>query len=118
MADQESDIDKIKGQLKSLELRIRRLESALAYTEAAKKPDIREQVNAEGSGMASVAQEGDEKGLESQIGRFGLAWMGNIVLLFGITFLSQYLMNLGHQVLAVILGYTLPPHLSICFPII
>ena len=31
--------------------------------------------------------------------------MGNIVLLFGITFLTQYLMNLGHQLLAAILGY-------------
>ena len=30
--------------------------------------------------------------------------MGNIVLLFGITFLTQYLMNLGHQVVAVIIG--------------
>ena len=47
----------------------------------------------------------EEKGLESQIGRFGLAWLGNIVLLFGITFLTQYLMNLGHRFLSIILGY-------------
>ena len=52
-----------------------------------------------------AAESEEEKGLESQIGRFGLAWMGNIVLLFGITFLTQYLINLGHQVAAVILGY-------------
>ncbi len=31
--------------------------------------------------------------------------MGNIVLLFGIIFLMQYLMNLGHQLSAIILGY-------------
>ena len=47
----------------------------------------------------------EDKGLESQIGRFGLAWLGNIVLLFGITFLTQYLMNLGHRFLSVLLGY-------------
>ena len=39
MADQESEIDKIKGQLKSLELRIRRLESALAYSGPGNKKD-------------------------------------------------------------------------------
>ncbi len=105
MADQESEIDKIKGQLKSLELRIRRLESVLAYSEAAKEAGISEQVPVKGSGTVASVAENDGKGLESQIGRFGLAWMGNIVLLFGITFLSQYLMNLGHQVVAIILGY-------------
>jgi hypothetical protein len=106
MADQESEIDKIKGQLKSLELRIRRLESALAYSDAAKAASISEQVSDGGLSLtASSAADTEDKGLESQIGRFGLAWMGNIVLIFGITFLSQYLMNLGHHVIAVILGY-------------
>jgi hypothetical protein len=105
MADQESEFDQIKGQLKSMELRIRRLESALAYSEASGTKRIVEQDREMPPVTASTAAEAEEKGLESQIGRFGLAWMGNIVLLFGITFLTQYLMNLGHQVAAAILGY-------------
>jgi hypothetical protein len=48
----------------------------------------------------------EEKGLESKIGRFGLAWIGNIVLLFGIAFLTIYLMNLGYRLISVLLGYT------------
>jgi hypothetical protein len=48
---------------------------------------------------------GEEKGLESQIGQFGLAWLGNIVLLFGIILLTQYLMIQGFRFVSVILGY-------------
>ncbi len=105
MADQESELDKIRGQLNSMELRLRRLESAFVYS-GAKIPSIAEEKTRKPE-QETVTEDlnGEEKGLESQIGRFGLAWMGNIVLLFGITFLSQYLINLGSQVVAIILGY-------------
>lgn len=105
MADQESEIDKIRGQLNSIELRLKRLESALTYSDEKNVVSPGEQVQT--SEQATVPDDipGEEKGLESQIGRFGLAWMGNIVLLFGITFLMQYLMNMGHQFVAVVLGY-------------
>jgi hypothetical protein len=105
MADQESEMDKIRGQLNSIELRLRRLESALAYSESKKQADITEQTQNIERTAVSEDLNGEDKGLESQIGRFGLAWMGNIVLLFGITFLTQYLMNLGHQLLSALLGY-------------
>jgi hypothetical protein len=104
MADQESELDKIRVQLNSMDLRIRRLESTWAYSESAKTINKSEQEKVE-QATAPDTRTGEDKGLESQIGRFGLAWMGNIVLLFGITFLTQYLMNLGHQILAAILGY-------------
>jgi hypothetical protein len=51
------------------------------------------------------AENEEEKGLESQIGRFGLAWLGNIVLLFGIIFLSQYMVNLGYRFFSFLFGY-------------
>ena len=105
MADQESEIDKIRGQLNAMELRLRRLESAMAYSESKKQVNIIAQTQNPERTSVSTDLTGEEKGLESQIGRFGLAWMGNIVLLFGITFLTQYLMNLGHQLLAALLGY-------------
>lgn len=105
MADQESEIDKIRGQLNSIELRLRRLESALAHpgTRSSVSSDVQTQPIEQTD--VSYDPGSEEKGLESQIGRFGLAWMGNIVLLIGITFLTQYLMNLGQQLLGVIIGY-------------
>ncbi|MBE0646599.1 MAG: hypothetical protein IH596_02325 [Bacteroidales bacterium] len=43
--------------------------------------------------------------LESRIGEFGLAWLGNIVLFFGIIFLAQYLTNIQQPLLAALIGY-------------
>jgi uncharacterized membrane protein len=43
--------------------------------------------------------------IESKFGEFGLAWLGNLVLLFGIIFLMQYFQNTGHSILAPAFGY-------------
>jgi uncharacterized membrane protein len=43
--------------------------------------------------------------LESKIGEYGLAWLGNIVLFFGIIFLTQYITNLHYPLAATITGY-------------
>jgi hypothetical protein len=105
MAEQETELDRLRGQLAALELRLRRLEAAWAYG-GGKEAAIDEVPESIVSGKPSMtAESGEERGLESRIGRFGLAWMGNIVLLFGITFLSQYLMNLGQPLLAALIGY-------------
>jgi hypothetical protein len=106
MADQESELEKIGKRLQSIELRLSRLESALSIAENENtflqvdpKPVIVQPV---------VSELSDEEGagLESRIGRFGLAWLGNIVLLLGIAFLTQYLMTQGHRLISVLLGYT------------
>ncbi len=47
----------------------------------------------------------EEGGLEVSIGRFGLAWLGNVVLLFGIIFLIQYMTGEGLKFLPVLTGY-------------
>ena len=114
MADQENEIDKIRSQLNSMELRIRRLESALACSDAHNTVSGDEQARKFEQAAVSDSQTDDERGLESQIGRFGLAWMGNIVLLFGITFLTQYLMNLGHQLVAAFIGAAAYPGATLC----
>lgn len=44
-------------------------------------------------------------GLESNIGEYGLAWLGNIVLFFGITFLVQYLQVSGYKYFSPVFGY-------------
>jgi len=48
---------------------------------------------------------GDDSGLESSIGQYGLAWMGNIILLFGITFLTQYIQNIRTDLMAAVIGF-------------
>jgi hypothetical protein len=104
MKDHDQEMEKILISLDSIEARLTRLESALNI--AGDKPfvDHVKQLQAEKELDASVP-ESEEKGIESQIGRFGLAWLGNIVLLFGIIFLTQYIMTSGSVIVSFIIGY-------------
>lgn len=43
--------------------------------------------------------------LESHFGEYGLAWLGNIVLFFGITFFVQYLQVIDFKFISSILGF-------------
>jgi hypothetical protein len=105
MTDQESEIEIIKKRLLSIELRLMHLESLLSINkdEISRIQASQSQPVDPSPGSDTLNEE--DKGLESQIGRFGLVWLGNIVLLIGITFLIEYIMSLGHQYLSFILGY-------------
>jgi hypothetical protein len=102
MKDHDQEMEKILQSLRSMEARVSNLESALNIEKPFVNP-VKNQ-NAENASDASVS-ESEEKGIESQIGRFGLAWLGNIVLLFGIIFLTQYLMTFGNRIISFIIGY-------------
>ncbi len=43
--------------------------------------------------------------VEFRVGEYGMAWLGNIVLLFGITFLVQYLQNSGIRIFSILAGF-------------
>jgi hypothetical protein len=105
MADRDEEMGKILRNMHSLELRLSRLESALniTYIESVSTPE--EQLEASAILINENETIPEERGIESQIGRFGLAWLGNIVLLFGITFLSQYIMILGHRFFSALFGF-------------
>lgn len=46
-----------------------------------------------------------EDSIEFQVGGSGMAWLGNIVLLFGISFLAQYLQSSGYLVFSALIGF-------------
>lgn len=106
MADRDNEFEEISKRLQSIENRLSRLESGMVTAENEKLFPEEVSINTLNALQGSKdLPDDEEKGLESQIGRFGLAWLGNIVLLFGITFLTQYLMNIGQHYLSAILGY-------------
>ena len=105
MSSQDNSIEEIGRQLNSLESRLARLESILLNIDVKNINIPGEQVRSIASLPASEQLNEEEKDFESRFGRFGLAWMGNIILLFGIAFLTQYLLNIGQRTLSVILGY-------------
>jgi len=105
MADPNGEMEKILERLQSLELRLSRLESYQGISERESFPRSTEPDEGANRIIQADVLNDEEKGLESTIGRFGLAWLGNIVLLFGITFLCQYLLNMGYRVFSFMAGY-------------
>jgi hypothetical protein len=104
MENQNDELQKIERRLQSLEIRLGRLEAALNLNRE-EIPVVSEKPVTIVPSPETDVREDEDKGLESRIGRFGLAWLGNIVLIVGIAFLTQYLMNTGSRFISVILGY-------------
>jgi hypothetical protein len=104
MAHQGIKPEDFEDRLKSIELRLANLESELVLNNR-RQPflDAEELQTNESSSISELAID-EEKGIESRIGRVGLAWLGNIVLLFAIVFFTEYIMTQGHGLLSVIIG--------------
>ena len=46
-----------------------------------------------------------EGSIELRVGEYGMAWLGNIVLFFGVTFLVEYLQNTGNPLFSALVGF-------------
>lgn len=96
---QESNLELLE-RIKTLEKRLNRLEKNLNYENVVSGGEEIETKN-----FISNEIEIDDDEIESSIGQYGLAWMGNVVLFFGITFFVQYLQNLGYSYFSAIFGF-------------
>jgi len=105
MSDNENTLGTDGGNLvnriRDLENRVSHLENKLVMARSpGVKPDFEEvHKKAPETGIRGAAA------IESKFGEFGLAWLGNLVLLFGIIFLVQYFQNTGLKALAPVFGY-------------
>ena len=99
--DVSTNHDDLINRIRELEQRVAILEEELEFSRprfaAAKRR------SAEEAGPSELDFSGSA--LESSFGEFGLAWLGNLVLLFGIIFLVKYLQNRGLSVVSFVLGY-------------
>ena len=86
-------MEKIDRRLQSIELRLSQLESFLNEPDIAKSKRSEEFVQQSVQSLDITSVDEEDKGLEAKIGRFGLAWLGNIVLLFGIAFLTSAIIS-------------------------
>lgn len=105
MAEKVNEMENIERRLNFLENRISELEALLLESGGERLKSVTGNSDPVLSYKTSEAPADEEKGLESKIGQFGLAWLGNIVLLVGIIFLAQYLMMQGHRYFSTIFGY-------------
>ena len=100
------EIKDIREEVQTLKNRINLIEAVL---------DIHEWKQSQSIQTAPVQDEDDdfelgfpnksEDSIEFRVGEYGMAWLGNIVLLFGIAFLVQYLQNSGHQLVSALIGF-------------
>lgn len=97
-----TELNQVIAKLEHLEQRISRIENVL-YLE---KTDANKANEIANDGVFSNAElSEDELTVESKIGEYGLAWLGNIVMLFGIVFLTQYFNSLGFKLISSSLGF-------------
>ena len=95
--------EKIIEKLDYLERRVGQLESLLGVrkvTEEEYKAYDRELTNDELKQQPSDSEK--ESAMESRIGEFGLGWLGSIVLLFGLAFVTQYIQSSGQPLFSTV----------------
>ena len=92
------DKETLLKKIQTLETRLSRIESVLRmeWDTGAKKAIA----------SSGVVEEDVAESTESRIVESGLAWLGSIVLLFGIVFLKSYIGSLGYPVLSVVIALT------------
>ena len=103
MAQQDIKLENFEDRLKSIEQRLVNLESELALNKLRQSSVGAEEYQTDESILSETIID-EEKGLESKIGRVGLAWLGNLVLLFAIVFFTEYIIAQGNSLLSLIIG--------------
>lgn len=81
------------------------LEKRVAQLESAKKSQTVLYEDDEDEEISFKIRQSDDTQYESNIGEYGLAWLGNVVLFFGITFLVEYLRISGYNVISSVFGF-------------
>jgi hypothetical protein len=102
--DYGEELDKLHKQLQDFERRFSRLEERLKTDRA---PKVTTDSRSETDSDIEIRLPFQSKGsIEFGIGEYGMAWLGNIVLFIGITFLVQNFYSSGNFILSCFIGYT------------
>lgn len=100
---EQEKIGPLEQRILDLEKRINRLESE-SRDQLANSGQPRIQHTHTGGSSDKLAASSAHS-VESRVGEFGMAWMGNIVLLFGILFLTQYLQSNQRELISLSFGF-------------
>lgn len=97
---------KLQQKIEELEQRVSQLETGTSRKEPASYIRVTADLGEEDQTLQRIRPNPTES-MESRIGEYGMAWLGNIVLLFGILFLTQFLRIKEQELLSLTLGITL-----------
>jgi len=95
-------LDQLKQRIAALEKRITHLEEAAPSIQRTGRFTFQHSTGEEVR-EEKVSPESDA--MESRIGEYGMAWLGNLVLLVGILFLAQYLQNNDRPFISLAFGF-------------
>jgi hypothetical protein len=96
-------LDQLQEKIAELEKRVAHLEAGSVSKESRSYIGIsRDHSDSEESIRQKEKSQGES--VESRIGEYGMAWLGNIVLMFGILFLTQFLRIREQEVLSLFIG--------------
>lgn len=99
------EIKRLKEQLFSLEKRINRLEESVTQIGNQNPSDTISEGEQSESDFEFSFPFKPQNSIEFGIGEYGMAWLGNIVLFFGITFLVGYLRNSEYSIFSTAAGF-------------
>lgn len=99
------EFNAISEEIKQIKKRINYIEASLELHKMKMSRLINSADDKDDEDFDLVLSPKSNESIEFTIGEYGMAWLGNIVLLFGISFLVQYLQNSGHQIISVIIGF-------------
>ena len=99
-------IEQILNRIQSLEDRLSKIESKISFGNSSVIEPALETVH---EGIIDDQQELEEDKaeafFETNVGKYGLGWLANIVFIFGVTFVIAYIQSIGYPVLSVVLGF-------------
>jgi hypothetical protein len=102
----DSDLDQTKPtNYQVLAEKIAALEQRVARLESVKKTDHELSEEDKNEDISFKFNRSGDTHYESNFGEYGLAWLGNIVLFFGIIFLAEYLRISGFKALSPTFGF-------------
>ena len=96
------ELERIWNEIKRLNDRLDVIEASLLPQNERKANDVASYDEADFEFKIPFRSKGS---IEYSVGEYGMAWLGNIVLLFGIIFLFQYVKNSGHILLSFVAGF-------------
>jgi hypothetical protein len=96
------ELEYLKQRLADLEKRISSIEEDATGFHRVGRFRVQQSSGSEPEQIIDTTQ---EDSIESRIGEYGMAWLGNIVLLFGILFLTQYLQKNNQEFISLIFGF-------------
>jgi len=99
---EKTELDEITREIAAIKIRLSQIEQSLQLKTAKEKVYSAAADSDEDSEFELNLSFSEKGNVESRIGEYGLAWLGNIVLLFGISFLVQYLQD---PLLSALVGF-------------